>query len=750
MRVPLIAELRHELDATLLTIWRNGKQFTITPPIKPFLYSKEDLGEIRGVTRFEEEKRLLSSLVKTKLWKYETSKTSTIFQIKDEFNSFVSDTNFCDARLPLVHSILIQRPEFFKQFPNDEPLKVAFIDIEQYNDGYFPTTKDPILCIGVGFSDHDTQILLAKNIDDEKRILVELNNLLTSYQPDLIVGYNHIKYDIPMLVARMNHFGINYLSAFSKTSEFKINEDNNTIDAGGVIYYDLYHSVSKDQTLHGIKNRKMKTVAKRFGLEGVIEIDYSEIKNLIGTNTLKEYNLSDIVISKELFNIYFPKIEGMAEYLGSPLSELIPFADSFPGTILQGRILFTKGIVSDGTNSQMFPKCFPKGVDGKTKSFEGANVDIFKRGKFKPIYKYDFASLYPHIFWSMGIGPDNTTLVDVLPLSHFSCIKKDDTKIYSIPDKKLNCNFVIKVKGDSDVAKFIKEMLHTRLELKEESKLLKRLGSVKDFEALESYQYALKVVLNSVYGVNGAEHLSYGSAPVAIMIVGVARELIIHLKNLSGSSAVEMDTDGLYTDSRLELEWINVKINHFTKSSLLGEPVFKIDEDEYPAGWFHEQKSYLLLEESDDGFELIKHGVAFKGSHLPEIFDKTIDSVAMTLLTKGELDAKVVALKCLDLSQYDPSDFVQQIKLNKNQDEYANENALALQVAKDCRKKTGFPLTVGNTYKYLKTKKGYEFFVPEAFGRIDVAYYRDIIHSALGRLGFENVQQRRLIEFGSG
>lgn len=752
MNVPLIASVNNSGEFTCLDIWSNGRKQTVSAPFRPYIFSKSNLGQIKDTKSWPETKRSLSTLTEEEYFRYELKKTSQVYQIKDQYEQYLPPLNFAEASMPFVHRVLIDEPEFYSQYANTGELRVLHIDVEQWFDEFFPTADDPIIALGLGFGNSERIVLLAKDTskEEEKRILKEFARKLEEFDPDLIVGYNHKRYDIPRIYHRMVLHGLNP-HIWGREGPTVINAEEDDVEIEGRILYDVWHSVEQDQTLHGIKNRKMKTVAKWFNLEGVVDFPEESFKDLVGTEKLREYNESDINITQQLFDIYFPKIRGMAEYLGSPLSELIPFADAFPATIQQARILGKKGIVSDGLNKERYPKIFEKeeGEEDR-KFFEGANVELYKRGYFEKCFKYDFGSMYPHIMWSIGIGPDNTKLIDVVPYGKFSCYQEGDVRVYSVPDSIHNVNFIIRVEGESDVAKFIQDMLETRLKLKKKAKEISKTGSKKEAEAIESQQYALKVVLNSVYGQNGAGFLRYGSAPVAILVVGIARQLIDFLKDMCKDGAVEIDTDGLYTDKPYSLDNIINQINFFTSVYLLGKPVMKVEDEEYLAAWFHKAKNYLLLKMKDGEYIIVKHGGAFKGSKLPGLFDRIIDDVGMELLRFGPQVAIKEARKKLDLSQYDPSEFVQQVKLTMDPGEYKSENALSLQVANDAQLKTGQKPIKGTMYRYVKTQTGYEYYNMEAFSRLDVEYYKGVIFDALDRLGFEKdkLLNKSIFEYG--
>lgn len=742
MKVPLIANVRRDENNYNLEVWMNGEKHNLGLPHEPYFYCKKSLSGEHGVDYEEEIEALsLSTLELDRWYKVHSSNPWIGRRFKEDTEGFLSATDFGHVNVNYINQILIDEPDYFRQFQNVQPLRVLHFDIEQKFNEFFPTAEDPIIAISISVNgDKKVFMMDEESVEEEYRILSEFKQAFIDADPDVVAGYNHIGYDIPRTIERMQAVGIDW-SFLARDSNINVSEKEDgggyNVTLGGRLCYDLMESVLNDQTLHGIKNRKMKTVAKWFKLDDVVDMPEESFDELIGTQKLYEYSLSDIKINESLFDIYFPKIIGLAEELGCPLSSLIPFNDGFPATIVQGRILKEKRIISDGENRERYPEVFKPGQ----KAFEAAVVRIYKQGYFDKVYKYDFASLYPHIIWAAGTGPDNTRIVGTSPFSKFSVRVEGNKKIYSIPDEVHNLNFEIEVVGESDLALFIQKMLAKRLELKKKAKN----ATGPEAESLESQQYALKVVLNSVYGINGDKHNAFGSVAVGILIVGLGREMITQLAEICSDGRIEIDTDGIYTDKKYDCAELTEGINMFMQLALEAKPVMKIDEDEYEQGYFHKMKNYILMEHG----RFIKHGVAFKASTYPNVFDRIIDELGEYMLLNGVKAAESKAFEYTKFTFYDPEDFVQSIKMSRSVHEYASLNALALQVARDCENKTGKKLSKGTQYSYLKTKRGYEYYTPDTFSRIDVDYYKNIIFEAMSRIGLnkKKILNRRITEF---
>jgi DNA polymerase elongation subunit (family B) len=288
----------------------------------------------------------------------------------------------------------------------------------------------------------------------------------------------------------------------------------------------------------------------------------------------------------------------------------------------------------------------------------------------------------------------------------------------------------------------LRRLLQLRMELKKQAKG----ASGEERERLNAQQNVIKVVLNAIYGNMASGFSRYGSLPVAVAIVGVARNLIRQVEGALGDSKVETDTDGIYASKPIDVEAINALVDAFVSRELGGENFMRLEMDAYKAGYFHERKSYLLLHH--DG-RIEKHGVAFKASSACGVFDKTLNAVSEALLTKKN-DPKDVGRKAFDMAQYAREDFVMRVRLGKALSEYAAENAVGAQVARKYQEMTGREIKKGEQLEYIKTSQGYEPPTDAAFARLDKEYYKGLVETVLDRLGIDwrPTKQVKLFDFG--
>ncbi len=760
MRVPLAAHRVNKNDTQYVDVWSNGKRIRERAPFLPYAYTRRKVQSpserVVPVTV-----RPLKTLEPETWYRHDFT---TVLGVS-ELNKISGTGGRGDSNVPFVERVLIDEPEWFTRYPNTDDLRIMYLDIEQLSSGQgFPTDRDPLIAISWAVNDGEPEVVMGNGTTD-RDILQAFLDAVQRLDPDIFCGYNISGYDMPMLLKRIaanrldatvlgrsgrNPLGDEVVQAMQQ-AERGGNDDaihralattaatgrggaggrnRDEVFLDGRLIYDVFDSVKLDQTLYGIKDLKLKTVGAWMKYP-IIKEDTSDLRALVNTPRLAEYNKNDVKLTRSLANIYFKNYVSLAEFYGAPLNVILRATPAFHMTILQGRVFRQADpiIISDGKNDDRYADLYEK-AGGQ--AFVGGIVEIYKRGVFRPCWKVDFSSMYPSIMVSLGAGADNTRLLrSDEPIGPFLVEHDGDRRVYHIPDESRNVNLVIEIVGQSPMAEELKRLLNERMKLK---KLAKETEDADERERLHATQNAIKVILNSVYGVHASSFARYGSLPVAVATVGVARRLIRILEGQLGDSKIETDTDGVYTSEPVEKESINDVIAEFVNNELGGENYAKVDVDAYAAAYFHERKSYLLLH--DDG-RIEKHGVAFKGSSLSAIFDKSLDRVAKALLNEGEGDPIEIARECLDIDRYAPEDFIMRIRLGKDLTDYTAGTPLGKQVGEAYRKATGRTPVKGEQLEYVKTTTGYDIPNEAAYARLDKAYYRSMVEGLLERLSID-------------
>ncbi len=734
MDVPLHAERTIRDGRQLLTLWSQGQQHVEPAPFLPYCYAREPFTEGPGgpVRQRLVQVRPLGTLETEGWYKAEFANVRDLARTAHQREP----GQVADANIPFTHRILLDDPDHYRAWPNGPPTTMTF-DIEQLTTGKrFPGEDDPLISIAWAYEDQAPQCVLGDGQGDAD-VLKAFLDALDRHDPDVLVGYNAQGYDLPMLVARCKA---------NQLDTTPLHRDGGRIDEAdrgqgawlvGRLLYDAYHSVRADQTLYGIKDRKLKTVARWRGID-VVEEDTSDTSRLVGTQRLATYNKSDVTATREIARPYLANLIELASFYGAPLSMVAQATANFHCTTLQGRIMVEQGVISEGTNRERYPELYAQtGGEG----FVGGIVEIYQRGLFRPVTKVDFASMYPSILVALGAGAENTRYRGTVPAGPYQASHEGDALELLVPDPSRETRHRITIQGRSPLAEQLGELLERRLALKEQAKTA---TTEADRSEATSQQGMIKVILNSVYGVMASQYARYASLPVAMAIVGTARQLIRQVEDHLGQAAIETDTDGVYADGEVHAAPIQEAVNAWISEALGARPVLRVDADRYQAGWFHEGKNYLLLHH--DG-RLETHGVAFKGSSRAPMFDKALDRVARALLS-GDEDVHRVAGEVLDLDAYDREDLIMRVRLGKDPEAYQATNHVAAQVARAAQRR-GYEPSKGQQIPYVKVQGGYDVPHGDAFRRLDEAYYKEVLEKLLARLGVEAVpkDQRSLADF---
>jgi len=450
-----------------------------------------------------------------------------------------------------IEQMFIDKPSFFKAYPNGQPDVLCF-DIEVYTDGtgIFPhADRSPIISISVKYQDEPPVVFMdyGKGARPDKRIILDFLRYLKEKNPDIVVTYNGASFDLPYLYKRAVKCGIRMekFSRMERDWHFK-----GSYSIPGQVHYDLYRvDVAKDQSLMGIKNRKMKTVARWFKIP-VIELradQLSDTRKLIGTDELRAYNASDVEITKALYDIYHLNHMMMAEILGIPFEHAVNAYPSFAPKIVLARALKKLGYVFLDTNEARYPT-----ITGR---YEGALVRIFKKGLIPKVWKLDVSGFYPAVMMAFNISPETTKIEAIEPFSgRWNHILKDGRFWFRIPDKKLQKDVVISIDQAPGgvLSTLLKEMKTERTKLKAK---IKAGRSEEKKKASKAQSDALKVLMNAIYGSAALPETVYSDLGVALATISICRYIfgkiierykldIIEADSVLGDTPIWMRQDG--------------------------------------------------------------------------------------------------------------------------------------------------------------------------------------------------------------
>jgi len=738
MKIPLLAERLVKDGEQYLSIWANGNNYIVKPPINPYFYSKS-LINVRALKVTKVTGILKSTLQVGTVYKYE-------FRNVEEIRKYRNEATFED-NIKFVNRIAIDFPDFFLKYPHTNQLTYFNIDIEQANEsgGYFPSINDPLISIGFAVNGEKIRVIAG----DEEKILKKFCEVVAWYKtkypsfPDIIYGYNLVDYDIPVLFNKLKEYDL--LDVFEKCNEKPV-INKKKVRLAGVGIFDIFYHVRKDQSLLGeVRDYSLKTIARYFGIP-IYDLPDKDMQKYIGTRDLIKYNASDVNANRELFKKYYPIVRYIAEKLKVPLANCFEYDASFLAEIIYGRIFKENNMISDGKNQQLYPEVY-----SSRPYYEGALVDIKRKGLFSPVYKADFSSMYPTIMVSFNLSPDTTSIVDFLPYNPdgFAMKERGNALYIEIPDKNIlpnGRNVIVKVlKKQGAVTKLILEDMEERKKYKQQLKQLKAKEEKgiplteeekKLKKTLEVKSWGIKVIMNSgYYGTLGNATHPYGHLGIALTVTGIARQIISILLEMDGNTfdLIEWDTDGIYLHPHKDFDEKQVLAQFYEIldekfPSLAYKP--KLDFEKYKAGYFRKKKNYLLLTQSG---EIIKHGNSLKNKKFAPLTQEYIDTVARPLLENDMEDAKEITKQYLKVEDFPLEKLAMQTTLG-TPFEKISKSALSYRLALQGLR-IGIKPLVGQHYRYIKTRNGYKLLEITKKHEVDYEYYRKQITKTAEALG---------------
>jgi len=710
MKVPLIATINQRtIDLRTgklkVKIYRNGKVEAVESPYKPYFYTINEEGDTYKTIASDEEVQL--------------SKHHYI-PMKD----IIPPTALYEGgREALLERLCIENPDFFKNYPNTDTLKTLVFDIETHSpDGGFPFgEKYPVVAIGIVTSTGERDVILWDG-EDDRQVLLDFAAYMNDYDPDIVVGWNLVGYDIPQILHRAKFHGLKgYKKILNRDNSDwgweppRNNKDLKTV-VGGRVVLDLLRWARLDYSLSGIP-RGLKSVSKAFGLEPIeLSIDNKVLLDYT-LDEINDYVLSDVDCTMFMYNHYFPQIQYIAETLGVPLATYVNAPSSYVTKILQGRALYEQGIVTLDNNKERHPEIY-KADKG---NYQAAHIELYKPGFHAKNIKVDFSSFYPSISMALNLGPDTTQIV-----GYEDYIDKTEEKdgILYIPDNKVGKRVMIKI--DHSTKSCLYKMCGQFNEMRKPYKL----GTTKEDKSKSD---ALKIMVNTFYGANANPYISYGDMGVGITITAIARWLLLSgvsiIRGRYGKDAVVyVHTDGINTNVDVDVDWLVKRLRILFKHSFPScEPThIAMDKDYYNEGVWLQIGNYVL--KNKDG-TLTKHGSTFKATSRSKYYLKVLDKIINARIN-NTVDEKFIE-GLYDLSEYEVEDFIMRRSMHRKKDEYKSQTDLILNLIEQ-GEAIGIVPVEGTTYFYVKTKVGYRLATTvKNKNEIDMRYYWDTISGLL-------------------
>jgi len=412
-------------------------------------------------------------------------------------------------------------------------LKVLSIDIE--------TIEEDLLCISLYSKNYEKTFIVSKgkvengiSCKNEEELLEKFKKEIIEFDPDIITGWNVINFDFSYLKQKFEKYKIKFdLGRTNENARIRIESNffkNSTMDIPGRLVLDgltfikdpqiqeaptIKYSEFESYTLEDVSQ---ELLGKGKLLKGKNKLE--EIEKLYEKNKEKfvEYNLLDAKLVYEILEK--TKLVDLAiersQLTGMPLDKVSGSIANFDSLYI--REANKKGLVSISTS-----------FGNKEERIKGGFVMSPKPGLYDNVLVFDFKSLYPSIIRTFNIDPSSF-------LGKIENAKSKE-KVVIAPNGACFKN------QEGILPKIIERLFYAREKAKREKR--------------ELSSYAIKVIMNSFFGVLASPNCRYYNLDMANAITSFGQEIIkLTAKKIEekGFKVIYSDTDSVFVFTNLNTE----------------------------------------------------------------------------------------------------------------------------------------------------------------------------------------------------
>lgn len=434
-----------------------------------------------------------------------------------KYKKTVKNMSYCQLEFDCLYSEVISHaPE--GEFSKMAPFRILSFDIEcAGRKGHFPDPKhDPVIQVAnlVTLQGEDQpyvrNVMTLKScspivgvdvmsFETEREVLLAWRDLIREVDPDIIIGYNICKFDLPYLIERAEILKIGEFPILGRIRNSRVRvkdatfssrqygmRESKEVTMEGRVQFDLFQAMQRDYKL---SSYSLNSVSAHFLAEQKEDVHHSIITDLQNGNAetrrrLAVYCLKDAYLPQRLLDklMYMYNYVEMARVTGVPISFLLSRGQSIKVLSQLLRKAKQKNLVIPNVKSE-----------SEQGTFEGATVLEPTTGFYeKPIATLDFASLYPSIMMAYN-------------LCYCTLVNPGDVGKLNLPPESINKTphgvFVKSNLQKGILPEILEELLAARKRAKAD---LKEANDPLVKAVLDGRQLALKISANSVYGFTGA------------------------------------------------------------------------------------------------------------------------------------------------------------------------------------------------------------------------------------------------------
>ncbi len=522
---------------------QDGKSFFLKDKFLPYFFVEEDIDNYEGIRKIEKTdfrtpedksvKKIITNepkdvaIIRKKLAKEEidTYEADILFTYR-----YILDYNIkADVDIEgEYHKSKNYNLEFEKN-PKiksteilDNNLKILSIDLECLMDEK-ANNKD-ILCIGLAWEENSEVHIQHPNLknsdntyvySNERELLLAVAERIVEIDPDIITGWNVVNFDLKHIAKRCKKLGIDF-----KCGRI---ERNMKVDSARTWFQSAKAKIVGRKALDAMQlcrdyyisldDYTLSTASKTILDEDKFDFEMVDLKKIWEKNPDKliEYNKQDAILplkimkKKKLLDLTL----AMNRITGLALDDVRTATRAFDMFYLP-RARARKIVC-------------PSKKGGERKRLEGGLVQESKIGRYFYVATLDFLSLYPSIMRTFNIDP---------------ILKSEDGEIEAPNEVKF------KKSPRGILPSFIDDLLEERIKIK------KRLKKDKGSDTDDQLQNAIKLNLNSMFGVLGNPGCRFFDPEVAGAITAFGRHIsktIVKFSEKIGYKVIYGDTDSIFS-----------------------------------------------------------------------------------------------------------------------------------------------------------------------------------------------------------
>ena len=555
-------------------------------------------------------------------------------------------------------------------------MPILYLDIEVESSAGFPEpaeASNEVISIAC-YTTHDKKMTvfgfdeLSGNpdyvkCDDEKDLLHRFWSML-GVDISMIVGWNSAGFDIPYLINRSKNIGLEvekYMPLGQVRESFNKDTNQTEYNIPGVILYD-YMNLYKKFKLEKLEKYSLEFVCQYEMGEGKVAytVDHNSLQELYENDfkTFIEYNMKDVMLIVDL--------DKKMNFINLGL-QLAYISKANPQDISSAMKLWD-AIIYNNLKSQKI--AVPRKLNHDLERYEGAFVAEPVTGKWEWVVSFDYGSLYPNEMISWNMSPQSIVPFESLPQEVKelrSKLKVTANNPSGAVDQLINGELDLSVlkkhnlsmsgRGDffdiskqDIVCKVLEDTYQKRVDTKKQSTLIKKQlnGSNDETDELDNVVQALKILMNSYYGLCGNRYFRYYNRDVAESVTITGQMLIKNQMKMldelflekTGKTCVKYgDTDSVYFSMNPMLEQygkaktIEEKLSFINKGitkliaprieendakimnslNVFKQTLFMNREAISQSAIFLEKKKYACYVKDDEGFVLDEPKIKVKG-----------------------------------------------------------------------------------------------------------------------------------------